>query len=163
MRKMLPLLGVLLPLGMLIASAPEAAAVTITQPSSTGDVTGCVDVAGADTAEGTRVGAYPCNNYFNEQWIWSYSQFLGIGTTSSVNTCLSVHGNATTSGSLVELDACVAKNASQEWEIYGTGALSEIIGIASKLCLDSQGNIGSGSQLVIKTCNASAGQQWELK
>jgi hypothetical protein len=160
-----------------LVSATPAGALTITQLSNK-DVgnppfpaTACVDVQNFATANGTPVGPFPCNNQFNEQWIYENGRFIGVGThtattTSTVltETCLSVHGNSTASGAGVELDTCVSGNQSQLWDVQGNGATSQIVNVASGKCLDSLGEIGGGLQLIINTCNGeSAGQHWLLK
>ena len=173
MRKSLSTLGLVLLLGLPMATASPAAAFTITQLSNqkVGNpafpATACVDVGGAGTADGTIVGPFPCNNQFNEQWIYANGQFLGLGTVGfgkgAVNKCLSVHNDSTLPGTGVELDTCLTGNTSQTWDLVGSSTVSEIINVAADKCLDSQGKIGGGLQLVIEPCNGSAGQKWLLK
>jgi Ricin-type beta-trefoil lectin domain len=177
MNKIFSTLGIGLSLGMLLVTAPHATALTITQISNQNvgnppfPATACVDVQNASTASATPVGPFPCNNQFNEQWIYENGRFIGIGThnatitsTTLVETCLSVHGNSTTSGAGVELDTCISGNASQLWDVRGNGTTSVIINVASGLCLDSRGQIGGGLQLIINVCNVNAaGQHWLLK
>jgi hypothetical protein len=173
MRKSLSILGVGSVLGLVFANAPQATALTITQLSNqtVGNrpftATACVDVGGASTADGTIVGPFPCNNQFNEQWIYANGQFLGLGTVGfgagAVNKCLSVHNDSTAAGTGVELDTCIPGNTSQLWDLVGDSLVSEIINVGSDKCLDSLGRIGGGLQLVIETCNGSAGQKWNLK
>jgi hypothetical protein len=176
MNKMFSTIGVGLSLGILLVTAPQATALTITQLSnqSVGNppfpATACVDVQNASTATATPVGPFPCNNQFNEQWIYENGRFIGIGThnatitsTTLIETCLSVHGNTTASGAGVELDTCRRGNESQLWDVRGNGTSSQIVNVASGLCLDSRGEIGGGLQLIINICNGSAGQNWLLK
>jgi ricin-type beta-trefoil lectin protein/carbamoyl-phosphate synthase L subunit-like protein len=173
MRKLLSISGVAVALGVLIAGAPQAGALTITQTSNQtvnrgGAITACVDVLAGATSNGTPVIPFPCENAFNEQWNYSNGWFLGIGTvdsggTSPRNTCMSVHGNATAAGSGVELHTCVSGNMSQLWEPTVSRGNSVIVNVKSGKCLDSRGQIGLGSQLVINTCNGSAGQTWDLR
>ena len=178
MRQRLTILGAVLLPALLIASAPQATALTITQLSNQNvghpfpfPATACADVDGANTADGTIIGPFPCNNGFNEQWIYKNGQFRGLGTdgccTTAVNKCLSVHGNSKAPGAGIELDTCISGNGSQLWFVEGSvgpvGNLSEIVNVASGFCLDSRGEIGGHLQLVIEPCNGSAGQQWDLK
>jgi hypothetical protein len=177
MNKIVSTLGVGLSLGMLLVTAPQATALTITQLSNQQvghppfGATACVDVQNYSTANATPVGPFPCNNQFNEQWIYENGRFIGVGTHAAsiisptvIETCLSVHGSSTTSGAGVELDACVSGNRSQLWDVRGNGTISQIVNVASGLCLDSQGQIGGGLQLIINTCNVDApGQNWLLK
>ena len=178
MRKSFAMLGVVLLPALLIASAPQATALTITQFSNQNvghpspfPAAACVDVDGANTADGTIIGPFPCNNGFQEQWIYHNGQLLGLGTDgcckTAVNKCLSVHGNSKVPGAGIELDTCVSGNGSQLWFVEGSvgpgGNLSEIVNVASGFCLDSRGEIGGHLQLVIEPCNGSAGQQWDLK
>jgi hypothetical protein len=173
MRKSLSMLGVVLLLGIPIAAVPQASAFTITQLSNQNvghpafPATACVDVGGAGTADGTVIGPFPCNNQFNEQWIYANGQFLGLGTVGfgggAVNKCLSVHNDSGANGTGVELDTCIKGNTSQLWDLIGDSLVSEIVNVAANKCLDSLGKIGGGLQLVIETCNGSAGQKWQLK
>ena len=172
MRISLSMLGVVLLHGLLIASAPKASAFTITQLSNKtvgtppGAVTACVDVAGASTANGAKIGPFPCNNQFNEQWIYEGGQFVGLGTVGfdggAVNKCLSVHGNSTLPGAGVELDTCTGGRG-QLWFIQGSNNFAIIANSFTSFCLDSLGKIGSGLQLVVEPCDGSVGQNWVLK
>ena len=167
MRRPLSVLGVMLSLAMLITAVPLANALTITQLSNQNvkdgfPITACADVGGAATANRTPVGPFPCNNQLNEEWVFANGQFLGIGTANGISKCLSVHGNSTKPGAHVELDTCASSNTGQLWSVEVNGLKKgEVLG-SSGLCLDSQGQIGGGLQLVINNCNGSAGQTWDL-
>jgi len=177
MGKIFSTVGGVLALGMLFVSAQQATAFTITQDSNqtVGNppfpVTACADVQNYATADGTPVGPFPCNNQFNEQWIYQNGRFIGVGThsattasTTLTQTCLSVQGNSTANGAAVELDTCAGGNNSQLWDVQGNGTTSQVVNVASGKCLDSLGQIGGGLQLVINICNTeSASQHWLLK
>ncbi|MBV8737963.1 MAG: ricin-type beta-trefoil lectin domain protein [Alphaproteobacteria bacterium] len=173
MRKNLSMVGAVSVLGLLLANASQANAFTITQLSNQAvgnpafPATACVDVGGASTADGAIIGPFPCNNQLNEQWIYANGQFLGLGTVGfgagAVNKCLSIHNDSPADGTGVELDTCITGNTSQVWDLFGDSNFSEIVNLGSNKCLDSQGKIGGGLQLVIETCNGSAGQKWNLK
>ncbi len=173
MRKSLSMLAGVSALGLLFANVPQATALTITQLSNQNvgnpafPATACVDVGGDSTADGAIIGPFPCNNQFNEQWIYANGQFLGLGTVGfgagAVNKCLSVHNDSGANGTGVELGTCITGHTSQLWDLVGDSIVSEIINVASDKCLDILGRIGGGLQLVIETCNGSAGQKWNLK
>ena len=148
--------------------------VTITQTSAQtvngGTITVCADVGGAATANGTPVGPYPCNNQLNEQWMLSNGQFIGLGTANATSECLSVKGNSTEPGALVELDTCKNGNSFQLWTVLGVSSSSGspsgvIISSGNGFCLDSRGQAGAGLQLAVNPCgdNLPAGQAWTLK
>jgi hypothetical protein len=156
----------------LFVIVPPARALTIAQQSNQAvrdgsPVYACVDVAYGKMTNGTSVGAFPCHNGINQKWIYSNGQFLGIGSNESAvggtNKCLSVAGNSSASGALVELHTCESGNTSQLWQATGNGSQSIIVNIGSGKCLDSQGQIGSNLHLIINTCNGSAGQTWDLR
>ena len=162
MGKFSRVFAVVLPLGVLIAGNMQADAFTMTQTSNQsvngGVITACGDDGGAATAPGTPVGPYPCNNQFNEQWIWSNGYLLGLGTANGANNCLSVvQGNPTQNGALVGLSPCAG--AATAWNLTYGG----IVNAVSSNCLDSQGQIGGGLALVTNNCTYTGTQQWSLK
>jgi hypothetical protein len=82
--------------GLLTASPARAA---------TGALTGlagkCLDVAGADSADGTPVQLYDCNGTAAQQWTVG-----GDGTVRALGKCLDVTGNSTADGAKAQLWSC---------------------------------------------------------
>src|SRR5690242_5733645 len=75
-----------------------------------GPITGyggkCVDVAGANSANGTQVQLWTCNGTSAQQWTMSSD-----GTVRALGKCLDVSGGGTANGTKVQL-----------WDCNGTGA-----------------------------------------
>jgi len=123
-----------------------------------GQVTGyqslCLDDRNASTANYNPVQVYTCTNGDNaQQWT--------VGLNDSLQTlgmCLDVNGGARTAGTAVDLFTCNNTGA-QEW-LPTTG--NELTNPQSGLCLEDNGNGGSGTQVIIDNCNAGADQQWNL-
>jgi hypothetical protein len=165
MHKILWAVTAILAFGVL-GAAEEAGAFTITQASTQTlpdgfPVTACADVGGAKTANGTPVGPFPCNNNLNEEWILSFGQFQGLGslgTTLTANNCMYVEG--VNAGGGVAIYPCETISY-EAWQLQTSGEFVNI-GLVSSFCLDSQGKIGGGLQLVVNACSGTAGQLWQL-
>jgi hypothetical protein len=73
--------------------------------AATGALTGlagkCLDVAGADSADGTPVQLYDCNGTAAQQWTVG-----GDGTVRALGKCLDVTGNSTADGAKAQLWSC---------------------------------------------------------
>ena len=133
---------------------------TPTQTSTgggTGPVTGiggkCVDVAGANSANGTAVELYTCNGTNAQQWTVGTD-----GTLRALGKCMDVTSAGTANGTKVQLYDCNATNA-QKWTRSGTA----LVNAASNRCLDATGNSSAdGTRLQIWDCAGTANQQWCL-
>jgi Glycosyl hydrolase family 12/Ricin-type beta-trefoil lectin domain len=124
---------------------------------SAGPITGiggkCVDVAGANPANGTKIQLYDCNGTAAQQWT--------VGTNGSVGAlgkCMDVTAAGTANGTVVQLYDCNGTNA-QKWTRSGT----ELINTGSGKCLDATGNSSAdGTPLQIWSCGGGANQQWTI-
>lgn len=143
-------------LGFLLAAAPQANAMTISQGS--GDtvngayVTGCVDIKGASTASGAAVDWFPCNGNANEQWYYSNGELIGLG-----DNCLTI-----SSGNAV-MEPC-SGSSKQVWTLHESvsspGATIEQGG----KCLAGIDLASSGDQLILATCTSYPdGIHWILQ
>jgi hypothetical protein len=124
----------------------------------TGAITGiagkCVDVAGANPANGTAVQIYTCNGTGAQTWIVGTD-----GTLRSLGKCLNLTGGATANGTTAQLFDCNGSGA-QAWQAQANGTLRNT---ASGRCLDATGNSSAdGTRLQIWDCFASANQRWTL-
>jgi beta-glucosidase len=123
----------------------------------TGQITGynglCVDVRSANSADGTPVQVYTCNGTNAQQWTVESNS-----TLQALGKCLDVKSASTTDGTVVQLYTCNGTGA-QNWQAQSNG---ELINPNSGKCLDDNGFGGSGTQLIIYTCNAGANQKWTL-
>jgi glucosylceramidase len=124
---------------------------------STGPVTGyqglCLDVRGANSADGTPVQVYTCNGTGAQQWTLTSSNQL-----QALGKCLDVTGAGTANGTKVQLYTCNGTGA-QVWQHQSN---NEYINPNSGKCLDDTGFGGSGTQAQIWACGDGSNQQWSL-
>ena len=124
---------------------------------SGGQITGlggkCVDVAGASTANGTKVQLYTCNGTAAQQWTVGTD-----GTIRALGKCMDVTAAGTADGTKVQLYDCNGTNA-QKWTRSG----SQFINTGSGKCLDdTDWSTADANQLQIWTCTGAANQQWTV-
>ena len=127
-------------------------------PGTTGQITGyggkCVDVAGANTANGTAVQLYTCNGTNAQQWT-----IASNGSIQALGKCMDVTGAGTANGTKVQLYDCNGTGA-QQWQHQSNG---ELINTNSGRCLDATGpSSADGTRLQIWDCYDSANQQWNI-
>ncbi|MGW4520242.1 ricin-type beta-trefoil lectin domain protein [Amycolatopsis sp. NPDC004378] len=124
----------------------------------TGAITGiggkCMDVAGANSANGTAVQLYDCNGSGAQQWT------VGTGgTIRALGKCLDVTGQSTADGAQLQLWDC-GGTANQRW---AATAAKDIVGSGSNKCVDATGNSSAnGTRLQIWTCTGAANQKWNV-
>jgi chitinase len=126
-------------------------------PPGSGPVTGyqglCLDVRGANSADGTPVQVYTCNGTNAQTWsLTSSNQLQALGK------CLDVTAAGTANGTKVQLYTCNGTGA-QVWQHQSNG---EYVNPNSGKCLDDTGFGGSGTQAQIWACADSSNQQWSL-
>jgi glucosylceramidase len=125
-------------------------------PSHTGPIVGygekCVDVAGANSANGTAVQLYTCNGTTAQSWTVGAD-----GTVRSLGKCLDVTSASSANGTKVQLYDCNGTTA-QQWTPNSDGTLRSL-----GKCLDATGpSSADGTRLQIWDCFASANQKWTL-
>ncbi|KOU61837.1 1,3-beta-glucanase [Streptomyces sp. MMG1533] len=114
----------------------------------------CVDVAGANSANGTPVQLYDCNGSAAQQWTAGAD-----GTLRALGKCLDVTGNGTADGSTVQLWDCTG-GANQRWAVSTAG---DIVNPQADKCLDVTGNDpANGTRLQLWTCTGGANQKWTV-
>ena len=123
-----------------------------------GQITGlggkCVDVAAANTANGTPIQLYDCNGTAAQQW-----SVNADGSIRALGKCLDVTSGATADGAKVQLWDCNGTGA-QRWTVTGA---RDIVNIAANKCLDATDNsAANGTRLQIWTCAGTANQKWTV-
>ncbi|MEV5954022.1 family 16 glycosylhydrolase [Streptomyces sp. NPDC051987] len=114
----------------------------------------CVDVAGANPANGTPVQLYDCNGTAAQQWTVG-----GDGTVRALGKCLDVTGGGTADGTAVQLYDCNG-TAAQRWAV---SSAHDIVNPQANKCLDVTGNNpANGTRLQIWTCTGGANQKWTV-
>ncbi|MFD9942780.1 RICIN domain-containing protein [Nonomuraea sp. NPDC059023] len=122
-----------------------------------GQITGvggkCVDVAGANPANGTAVQLWDCNGSAAQNWTWN-----GDGSVRALGKCMDVTAAGTANGTQVQLYDCNGTGA-QRWTFNsGTG---QIVNPQANKCLDATGaSSANGTRLQIWDCSGGANQRW---
>jgi len=113
----------------------------------------CVDVAAANSANGTAIQLFTCNGTNAQQWTHTGTTFRALGK------CMDVTSAGTANGTTVQLWDCNGTNA-QNWT---QGANGRLVNSGSGKCLDATGpSSADGTRLQIWTCAGSANQSWTL-
>ncbi|WP_030640430.1 chitinase [Streptomyces flaveus] len=141
--------------GFVAACLAVLFAVTPAQAAD-GQITGlagkCVDVAGANSANGTAVQLYDCNGTNAQRW-----SNPGDGTLRALGKCLDVVDRSTADGAAVQLWDC-SGGANQQWVVT---AAHDIVNPAANKCLDVRDNSSAnGTRLQIWSCTGGANQKW---
>ena len=145
-----------LTLVMLLAAALSALFTVSPARAADGRITGlagkCVDVAGANSANGTAVQLYDCNGTSAQTW-----SNPGDGTLRALGKCLDVTSGGTADGTTVQLYDCNG-SAAQKWAV---SSANDIVNPQANKCLDVTGNnSANGTRLQIWTCSGGANQKW---
>jgi len=124
--------------------------------AGSGAITGyggkCVDVAGANSANGTQVQLYTCNGTNAQTWTVGTD-----GTLQALGKCMDVAAASSANGTKVQLYDCNGTNA-QRWTAGTDGSLR-----ALGKCLDATGvSSADGTPLQIWDCTGGANQKWTL-
>jgi beta-glucanase (GH16 family) len=111
----------------------------------------CLDVAGANPANGTAVQLYDCNGSAAQSWT------VSGGTVQALGKCLDVASASSANGTKVQLYDCNG-SAAQSWTVGSDGTLR-----ALGKCLDATNNSSAnGTPLQIWDCAGSANQHWTV-
>jgi hypothetical protein len=128
------------------------------QPGGGGAITGiggkCVDVAGANTANGTPVQLYDCNGSAAQRW-----SVGSDGTIRALGKCLDVASGGTADGTPVQLWDCNGSGA-QQWAVPSA---RDVVNIQANKCLAATGgSSANGTRLQIWTCTGTPDQKWTV-
>jgi type 1 glutamine amidotransferase len=114
----------------------------------------CLDVDGAQTADGTKVQIWTCNGSGAQRWT-----VPGDGTVRALGKCLDVSGGGSADGTRIQLWTCNGTGA-QAWSAQPDGTVRNP---ASGKCLDASGSTwNDGTAVHLWTCHANANQKWTL-
>nr|WP_233518112.1 glycoside hydrolase family 16 protein [Streptomyces corynorhini] len=125
---------------------------------SGGTITGlggkCVDVDGANAANGTAVQLYDCNGTAAQKWT-----VAADGSIRALGKCLDVKGNSTADGAQLQLWDCNG-GGNQRWGISGA---RDVVNVQADKCMDATGNSSAnGTKLQIWTCAGTPNQKWTV-
>ncbi|WP_109506168.1 chitinase [Nocardioides speluncae] len=139
-----------------VLAAVALAPVSGADAAATGQITGiggkCVDVAGANIANGTQVQLYDCNGTGAQRWTVGDD-----GTIRALGKCLDVSAGSLANGAKVQLWDCNGTGA-QQWVVTSA---RDIVNPQADKCLDATGNSSAnGTRLQTWTCAGTANQKW---
>ncbi|MFD9141757.1 endo-1,4-beta-xylanase [[Kitasatospora] papulosa] len=127
-----------------------------TPPEGSGQIKGagsgrCLDVPDSNTADGTQLQLWDCNNATNQQWALSGTGELKVYG----NKCLDAAG--TGNGTKVQIYSCWGGD-NQKWRLNSDGS---IVGVQSGLCLDAVGaGTANGTLIQLYSCSGDSNQRW---
>ncbi|MEV8509581.1 chitosanase [Actinoplanes sp. NPDC051475] len=145
--------------GVLVPATAVVYGLLPAEAATAGPITGlggkCVDVAAANSANGTAIQLYDCNGTNAQAWTVGNSD----GSIRALGKCLDVTDGSTAGGAKIQLYSCNGTGA-QKWTAGSGGTL---VNTGSSKCLDVPGqSTANGTRLQIWACNTGANQKWTL-
>ncbi|WNV82992.1 RICIN domain-containing protein [Umezawaea sp. Da 62-37] len=135
-----------------VVDPPAGDTVVLANPQSTR----CLDVAGANTTEGTQVLLWDCYGSTNQRWTRSSGGELRIFG----DRCLDVNANGSANGTKIQIWGCNGSPA-QKFAFTANGA---IVASGSGKCVDVTGNAtANGSLVALYDCNNTGAQRWAAR
>ncbi|AIJ11675.1 glycosyl hydrolase [Streptomyces lividans] len=114
----------------------------------------CLDVDGAQTADGTGIQIWTCNGTGAQNWT-----LTDDGSVRALNKCLDVSGGGTADGTRIQLWTCNGSGA-QKWNPQPDGTVRNP---QSGKCLDASGGTwNDGTPVHLWTCHTGPNQKWTL-
>jgi hypothetical protein len=142
------------------APAPPAPSAAPPAPGSgpTGWISGfggkCVHVAYSNSADGTQIEMYTCNNGKAEVMTMAVD-----GTIRALGKCIDLRSGSTSNGARAQLMTCNG-SSSQQWRHSANGGL---VNPGSKRCLEvANSQTYNGAPLQLWDCNGAANQKWTV-
>jgi len=112
----------------------------------------CIDIPGANPADGARLQMYDCNGTAAQKW-----EFNGDGTLRSMGKCMDPAGGALTNGTPIQLVTCNG-NPVQRFTLSGAG---DLVNVSANKCVDIKDvNPNNGAQLQLWDCSGGSNQKW---
>jgi beta-glucanase (GH16 family) len=112
----------------------------------------CIDVPGANSADGARLQIYDCNGTGAQQW-----QFASDGTVRSLGKCMDAAAAGTANGTAVQLYTCNGTNAQK----FTLSAAGDLVNANANKCVDVAGAAtANASPLQLWTCSGGSNQKW---
>ncbi|WP_258049548.1 PQQ-dependent sugar dehydrogenase [Streptomyces finlayi] len=131
---------------------------TAAAPPQSGEIKGvggkCVDVADGESADGTQIQLWTCNQSAAQKWT------VGADNTlRALGKCMDISGGGTADGTKIQLYGCNGTGA-QKWLPQADSTLKNP---QSGKCLDAAGvSSADGTKLHLWTCHTGANQKWTL-
>jgi hypothetical protein len=133
-----------------VVAALGVLGVTTAMAATAGPITGtggtCVDVAGANSANGTAVQLYDCNGTGAQSWTVDGESIKALGK------CLDVAAASSADGAKIQIYDCNGTGA-QRW----SARAGQLVNTGSGKCLDA-----AGTRLQLWSCAVGRNQTWVL-
>jgi beta-glucanase (GH16 family) len=112
----------------------------------------CIDIPGANPADGTLAQMYDCNGSAAQLWA-----FQSDGTLRAMGKCMDPAGGALTNGTPIQIVTCNG-NPVQRFTLSSAG---DLVNISANRCVDiKDNNLANGAQLQLWDCAGTANQKW---
>ena len=135
-----------------VATPPVGIEVLLANPQANR----CLDVYGADTADGTQTVIFDCHAGANQRWTRTAAGELRVYG----DRCLEVNGNGTANGTKVQIHGCDGTTA-QRFTFTAGGT---IVGAGSNKCVDvTSSGTANGTLVQLYECNGTAAQRWSTR
>jgi beta-glucosidase len=114
----------------------------------------CLDLAGDNNTNFTKVEIYTCNGTNGQQWTEESN-----GTVRADGKCLDIKGGGTANGTTVDLYDCNGTGA----QVWHPGTNGSLVNPQSGRCLDDTGfSTTPGTQVQIWDCTGNTNQSWVM-
>lgn len=112
----------------------------------------CIDIPGANAADGARLQIWDCNGSGAQQWTIGSD-----GTIRALGKCMDAAAAGTANGTAIQLWTCNGTSA-QRFTVTAGG---DIVNIGANKCVDVVGRgTANGSQLQLWDCSGGSNQKW---
>ncbi len=119
----------------------------------------CLDGTAAKADDGTKAETRTCDGHAQQSWTAEPD-----GTLRALGRCLGAGHSGKLAGTHVDLQACRGSGA-QKWHVVPAAAGgAALVNTESGLCLTDPANpAAAGTWLVISSCTAAPGRQWQVQ
>lgn len=126
----------------------------------------CLDVRGAQVADGSAVYQWSCDAGVDQQWQIEPTTTPGVATLVSVRSgkCLEAGTSPFADGGTVYLWTC-NEGPRQQWRVESlpTPGVFTSVSVGSGMCLAvARSSRADGARIYQAPCNSSGSQQWRL-
>jgi beta-glucanase (GH16 family) len=112
----------------------------------------CIDIPGANPADGAPLQIWDCHDDANQKW-----SFEADGTVRSMGKCMDPAWGNTANGTAIQLVTCNG-NPAQRFVLSSAG---DLVNVSANRCVDvKDSNSANGARLQLWDCGGGANQKW---
>ncbi|MEO3808022.1 family 16 glycosylhydrolase [Sphaerisporangium sp. B11E5] len=112
----------------------------------------CIDIPGANPADGARLQMYDCNGTAAQQW-----SVNSDGTVRAMGKCMDAAAAGTANGTAIQLYTCNGTSAQR----FTYTAAGDLVNVAANRCVDIVNrNTANGALLQLWDCTGGSNQKW---